>query len=343
MTVKVVLDAGHGGRDNGAAANGLREKDLVLQIALQTRDILRNEYEGVTVVMTRTTDVFLELSERAFIARNANADAFVSIHLNAFNGSANGIETFMHSSSTASAPLRRNLHNAIKSGIERFGSITDRGLKSANFAVLRLTYREMFSALTESLFIDNTRDAQRLKNPAVITAIARGHAEGIATTFNLRKKGNTSSNTNAPNTGTQTRQTATVKFEGKSVEGFIHDGRTYAPARATCDMVGATIRFNSADNSISIDGKAMTGGMRVDGVHFFMVRTLAETLDLALSWDAESKTATLSRNWQMHTVASGETLWSISQKYGTTVTRLVELNQDKTLEPLSVGLSLRVK
>ncbi len=87
----------------------------------------------------------------------------------------------------------------------------------------------------------------------------------------------------------------------------------------------------------------MTGGMRVDGVHFFMVRTLAETLDLALSWDAESKTATLSRNWQMHTVASGETLWSISQKYGTTVTRLVELNQDKTLEPLSVGLSLRVK
>ncbi|SDH67645.1 N-acetylmuramoyl-L-alanine amidase [Alteribacillus persepolensis] len=186
--VKIFIDPGHGGTDSGAAANGLIEKSLTLQVGLNMRTILMNEYEDVQVQMSRTTDTFIPLDTRAQMARNWGADGFVAVHFNKFNGAANGIETFRHTNSSASVPFQRALHTAVKSQMERFRPITDRGLKSANFAVLRGTYQSMVSVLTESLFLDNSRDAALLKTPGVIQAIARGHAEGVASYFHLRKK-----------------------------------------------------------------------------------------------------------------------------------------------------------
>lgn len=77
----VVLDAGHGGHDPGASANGVREKDINLKAALQLRDILK-EY-GVDVRLSRATDVYLKLAERTEFANKNNADVFVSLHCNA--------------------------------------------------------------------------------------------------------------------------------------------------------------------------------------------------------------------------------------------------------------------
>ncbi|MFB4160200.1 N-acetylmuramoyl-L-alanine amidase [Geomicrobium sp. JSM 1781026] len=183
---KIFIDPGHGGHDPGAQGNGLTEKVLVLQIGLRVRDILLSEYENVDVAMSRTTDVFVELSERANRAVRFGADGFVSIHLNAYVASANGTETFMHNNSNLPS-LRNQLHRNILSEIRRYGTVTDRGLKSANFAVLRGTYQSMKTALTESLFITNARDAALLKRSEVIEAIARGHVNGIAAEFNLSK------------------------------------------------------------------------------------------------------------------------------------------------------------
>ena len=59
---KIFIDAGHGGTDPGAQANGLREKDLTLKLALKTRDILNNEYEGHSLRLSRTTDATLSLT-----------------------------------------------------------------------------------------------------------------------------------------------------------------------------------------------------------------------------------------------------------------------------------------
>ncbi|SES02404.1 N-acetylmuramoyl-L-alanine amidase [Salipaludibacillus aurantiacus] len=196
MSKKVYLDPGHGGHDPGAQGNGLREKDLVLDISLKTQDILRNQYEGVSVRMSRTDDTFIELNERARDAVNWDADLFVSIHLNGAAESANGTETFMHSNSSASATARKNLHDAIFGAMRRIEPrVTDRGLKSANFAVLRGTYRDMLSVLTEALFITNPRDASMLKKSGTIDRIAEAHVEGIAKTLGLKKKSTPSAET----------------------------------------------------------------------------------------------------------------------------------------------------
>jgi N-acetylmuramoyl-L-alanine amidase len=78
----VVIDAGHGGRDPGAIGrNGLKEKDVVLDIALKLKRLL--ESENIKVVMTRETDNFVSLWRRAYIANNSGADFFISIHANA--------------------------------------------------------------------------------------------------------------------------------------------------------------------------------------------------------------------------------------------------------------------
>ena len=92
---RIVVDPGHGGHDPGAIGHGgTKEKDVVLQIGLKLAKILRDEL-GLDVVMTRSTDVFIELQERTAIANKVGADLFVSIHANAaLNRNMSGIETY---------------------------------------------------------------------------------------------------------------------------------------------------------------------------------------------------------------------------------------------------------
>ena len=78
---RIVIDAGHGGKDPGTSAGSLREKDIALDIAKRVRDDL--EERGFEVIMTRDKDVFIPLEQRAFIANSRDADLFVSIHVNA--------------------------------------------------------------------------------------------------------------------------------------------------------------------------------------------------------------------------------------------------------------------
>lgn len=90
----VVLDAGHGGKDTGNIGNGYREKDIALSIVLKVGAELE-KHEGVEVIYTRDSDVFIPLEKRGEIANNANADLFVSVHCNAHNSQAYGTETFV--------------------------------------------------------------------------------------------------------------------------------------------------------------------------------------------------------------------------------------------------------
>ncbi|EFV71603.1 bacteriophage SPP1 complete nucleotide sequence [Bacillus sp. BT1B_CT2] len=184
MAKKIMIDPGHGGHDSGAAANGLKEKDLVLAIAKKTKSILEKEYD-VLVKLTRSTDVFIELAERSAMANKWGADYFVSIHINAGGGT--GFETYrFHKLSTSSGTGQKQaaVHKAIFNKIKGKG-VKDRGTKSANYAVLRGT--KMAAILTENLFIDNKNDAALLKQASFIDLLARGHAEGIAEAVGLKK------------------------------------------------------------------------------------------------------------------------------------------------------------
>ncbi|MCD4736900.1 MAG: N-acetylmuramoyl-L-alanine amidase, partial [Bacteroidales bacterium] len=93
---KVVIDAGHGGKDPGAVSKNAYEKDIVLSIALKTGKLIEENFEDVDVVYTRKTDDFVELHKRAQIANESGADLFISIHCNSNNSSKPfGAETFV--------------------------------------------------------------------------------------------------------------------------------------------------------------------------------------------------------------------------------------------------------
>ncbi|MED4172381.1 N-acetylmuramoyl-L-alanine amidase [Halalkalibacterium halodurans] len=177
---KIFIDPGHGGSDPGAVANGLKEKDLVLTISRQIRDMILSEYQDVEVQMSRDSDIYLSLVERATLANKWGADYFCSVHINAGGGT--GFETFIHDSRPSKSVAYQNVvHPAILAKM----NVRDRGKKAANYAVLRLT--KMPAILTENLFIDNVSDAKLLKDPVFLQQIAKGHVEGIAKAFGLKR------------------------------------------------------------------------------------------------------------------------------------------------------------
>lgn len=90
----VVLDAGHGGKDPGNRGNGFKEKDIALNVVMEIGKILEKQ-PNFKVIYTRTTDVFLELTERAAIANKVDADVFISVHCNSHHTQAYGAETFV--------------------------------------------------------------------------------------------------------------------------------------------------------------------------------------------------------------------------------------------------------
>lgn len=93
---KVVIDAGHGGKDPGAIGGNSKEKDIALSIALKVGKLIEDNFSDVKVIYTRKTDVFVELYNRAKVANENHADLFISIHCNANkNKNAYGTETFV--------------------------------------------------------------------------------------------------------------------------------------------------------------------------------------------------------------------------------------------------------
>ncbi|WP_405131826.1 N-acetylmuramoyl-L-alanine amidase [Paenibacillus sp. FSL H8-0317] len=178
---KVWIDAGHGGKDPGAVANGIQEKDIALKVSLGIKDRLESLYEDVQVLLSRSTDVFLELRDRTTKANAAGADILVSIHCNA-GGGKGGFESFRYTSaSQSSIKLQDTLHKAIMAKL----SGTDRGQKVQNLHMVRES--KMPAVLTENLFVDVAADADRLKQASVIDAIIDGHVQGIATYLGLAK------------------------------------------------------------------------------------------------------------------------------------------------------------
>lgn len=92
----IVIDAGHGGKDSGAKGVVQNEKDITLEVSLKFGKLIEKKFKDVKVVYSRTTDVFLELYERAAIANKNHANLFISIHCNsAGNKSAYGSETYV--------------------------------------------------------------------------------------------------------------------------------------------------------------------------------------------------------------------------------------------------------
>lgn len=183
ILIKIYLDGGHGGKDNGASGNGLKEKDIVLDICKRIEKGLQ-AYGNVTVIQTRTEDIYLSLEARTKKANNANADCFVSVHCNSStNTAARGFESHIYPNSGAATSAFQNvMHNEI---VKEIGSeIENRGKKQSNFHVLRES--KMKSVLTENLFISNAADAKLLSQEDFRQKLAQGHINGLEKFLGLK-------------------------------------------------------------------------------------------------------------------------------------------------------------
>ncbi len=213
---KVVLDAGHGGHDQGTHSKaGMLEKDLVLDVTQRLAELLRTRL-GIEVVMTRSDDTFLSLEERTRLANEAKADLFLSVHANSSPvKSVAGVETFYlnfstgredidlvprenASSRSSIADLKEVVSKIVQrakadeskefalriqkslqtTAVKQNKDAKDRGVKRAPFVVL--IGADMPSVLAEIGFLSNSRDEALLKGPEHRDRIAEALFNGIA-------------------------------------------------------------------------------------------------------------------------------------------------------------------
>lgn len=185
---EICIDPGHGGSDPGATGCGLEEADINLDVGQRLAALIAADPD-LTSIMTRTTDVFISLSARSAYANSNGANRFVSLHANAFNGSASGIETFHATVSSAAsqdqaAKIQAGMIAIWGPGSPGSPDLPNRGVKSANFSVL--TNTSMPATLSEIAFVDNcSADAILLANPAELQAAAVAHHNALRASLGL--------------------------------------------------------------------------------------------------------------------------------------------------------------
>lgn len=208
----IMLDPGHGGKDPGASANGIKEKNINLRFAKILAAKLKKA--GFNVLYTRTKDKFIPLEERTAMANIKKADMFISIHCNAHRSSKiNGIETYtlnlarnrnavrvaarenavsakrisdlqviltdlmLNSKMKESKDLAKNIHTRSLKNIRRKWKVKDQGVREAPFYVLMGA--KMPSVLIELGYLTNRTEAKRLKTDRYLSYIADGIVKGV--------------------------------------------------------------------------------------------------------------------------------------------------------------------
>ena len=170
----VVLDAGHGGKDEGTSWSNIKEKDIVLDIAMELKEEL--ERRGVTVIMTRTDDTYLSLEERTKIGNAENADLFLSIHVDWYEGdsSIHGLTChYMEGSRDGLAYA-----SALTEEIEAAKVVSVRNETASDFYVLKNT--QMPAILIETGYLSNMLDRKNLADAEFQKNLAECIAEGVS-------------------------------------------------------------------------------------------------------------------------------------------------------------------
>ncbi|MDR0222606.1 MAG: N-acetylmuramoyl-L-alanine amidase [Oscillospiraceae bacterium] len=177
MTKKVSIEIGHGGTDPGAVSGKILEKDINLNTGLELKRQL--ERHGVKVLINRTADVNDKATEFVKKAREFNPDAGISVHANAFNGTAKGFEVFRN---TNAFKIVSNLLCAhIESEVKALGRIS-RGVKDSPFLMSSLSCP---TAYCELGFLDNPADYKDFDDSQKQKAFGTAYAKGILNYFGI--------------------------------------------------------------------------------------------------------------------------------------------------------------
>ncbi len=177
----IILDAGHGGSDEGAKVRQLQEKRIALLTTLYAKKFL--EEKGYRVLLTRSKDVYISLPKRVEIANKTKGALFVSVHFNsAKNTLAEGIEIFYYKEKDAGRMhSSRNLAARILHGILEETEAVSRGVKWGNFHVIRET--EMPAVIVEAGFMTNYTEWSSLRKKSYLEKIAKGISLGVDSYF----------------------------------------------------------------------------------------------------------------------------------------------------------------
>jgi len=178
---KIVIDAGHGGKDFGAvskSANKVQEKNLNLKTALMVDRMLRKL--GYETILTRGDDFAVPLDLRANLANSNRATLFVSIHYNAASSvRAEGVEVFYYNDEkdVKRREESKRLANLVLDNITNNVEIKSRGVKKGNLAVIRET--KMPAVLIEGGFVTNDKELSKLVTPEFQRRLAFGIVKAI--------------------------------------------------------------------------------------------------------------------------------------------------------------------
>lgn len=180
--MKIVIDIGHGGKDSGATYEGIKEKDVVLEVGKEIKKLLSSY--NCDVILTRENDSYITLNDRVILSNNYKSDVFVSLHCNSFiEASACGVETYCYNIKT-----NNNLANTIHQSILKNKNLyqKNRGVKENSFYVLKNTNCK--ACLVEMGFLSNAKDREKLLNYK--KEFAEAITEGIVNYLSLNKKQN---------------------------------------------------------------------------------------------------------------------------------------------------------
>lgn len=172
----IIIDAGHGGQDPGAIGiGGVFEKEYTLRTAQLVVEKLKNA--GAHVIMTRSSDEYINVNKRVDISRSYPSSVFISIHYNAHeNATAKGIGTYYYHHSD------KEISSAIQNQLISLTLLQDDGVQFGDFYVLRNNHQH--SLLLELGFITNQHDLSAIKTQNYQHQVANAITEGLINYFN---------------------------------------------------------------------------------------------------------------------------------------------------------------
>lgn len=240
--MRIMVDPSHGGYDPGASGpSGLQEKEVNLAVAQRVARLLTQI--GQDVRLTRNGDEVSwpadqqqDLLARVQMSNNWPADYFISIHCNAFEEpSARGTETYCYQFGTPGEKLAK----AIQTELIKATGLVNRGVKTANFYVLRET--RMPAVLIELAFITNPQEEQLLGDPGFQDLCARSIATGVAAFLGIEFPAE------QPSDG------ILINIGGEMIAGRLINDRAWGPVRDIAESLGKTVRWIEEQQMVVIE------------------------------------------------------------------------------------------
>ena len=258
--IVVALDPGHGGSDSGAVANGLKEKDINLSIAKYCQAALQRN--GINVFMTRSSDVYVGLSERVQKAVAAKASVFVSIHINSATPAAEGCEVWVPNDSSYNYDTHEAGYDLGKRVVAKLAALglKNRGVKtkdSANgskysdgsiadyYSVINGARKNGIPGIIiEHAFITNSGEAVKMKSAAFLKKLGEADAQGIIEAI----------------------AAGTIKGKG----GVYYDGKGYRYLKSDgTDVKSQWIKEGSRQYYFGSDGYALKWSQKIGGSWYY--------------------------------------------------------------------------